>query len=110
MKQDRQFPGNSTNKRRSCRKEISTMQFTKRNRDERSQEESRVSRVAIYLCEPSPKDGVTEPSIPLPASSLPPYSETAQGRDSRRVPRRFGVPLCAAGVVSGAGGRPGAAA
>jgi DNA invertase Pin-like site-specific DNA recombinase len=64
MKQDRQSPGNNTNKRRSCRKEISAMQFIKSNRDEHGQEESRVSRVAIYLCEPSTNDGITEPSVP----------------------------------------------
>jgi Resolvase, N terminal domain len=64
MKQTRQSPGNNTNKRRSCRKDISAMQFTKRNRDERSQEKPRVCRVAIYLYEPSTKDGVTEPSVP----------------------------------------------
>jgi hypothetical protein len=65
MKQDRQSPGvHINNIRRSCRKGITTMQFTKRNSDERSHEEPRVCRVAIYLCEPNTKDGVTEPSVP----------------------------------------------
>jgi Resolvase, N terminal domain len=45
-------------------KEVTAMQFKKRNRDERSQEKPRVRRVAIYLCEPNTKNGATEPSVP----------------------------------------------
>jgi hypothetical protein len=40
------------------------MQFTKRNRDGGGQEEPRIWRAAIYMCEPNTKDGVSEPSVP----------------------------------------------
>jgi len=65
MKQDRHPPEvHINNIRRSCRKGITAMQFTKRNSDEHGQEEPRIRRAAIYMCEPNTKDGVSEPSVP----------------------------------------------
>ncbi len=63
MKQGRQPPETHNNKRRSCRREISEMNFERRNSDERSQEEPKVWRAVIYMCEPNPKHGVTELSV-----------------------------------------------
>lgn len=39
------------------------MQFERRNIDKRDQEEPRIWRAVIYICEPNPKHGVTEPSV-----------------------------------------------
>jgi len=44
-------------------KERSRMNLKRSNIDKRDQEEPRIWRAAIYLCEPDAKNGVTEPPI-----------------------------------------------
>ncbi len=39
------------------------MHFERRNIDKRNQEEPRIWRAVIYMCEPNPKHGVAEPSV-----------------------------------------------
>lgn len=45
------------------RKEITRMHFDRHNIDKRDQEKPKIWRAVIYMCEPNPKHGVTEPSV-----------------------------------------------
>jgi hypothetical protein len=50
-------------RKEALRKETTEMQFERRNSDKSDQEEPRFWQAVIYMCEPNPKHGVTEPSV-----------------------------------------------
>jgi hypothetical protein len=59
-------PGSAPNqqqRKEANGKEITVMYLKRSNIDRRDQEEPRVWRAAIYLCEPDAKNGVTEPTV-----------------------------------------------
>jgi hypothetical protein len=57
-------PRTHQQRKEALRKEITEMNFKRRNTDERDQEKPRIWRAAIYMCEPNSKHGVSEPSVP----------------------------------------------
>lgn len=56
-------PSKDQQRKEARRKEIKQMHFARRNIDKCDQDEPRIWRAVIYMCEPNPKRDVTEPSV-----------------------------------------------